>query len=407
METGTAAPAPTVEDPDRDKGEEDDGEEMAAAPQRTRTGLRIACFNLQRMRRERLGMHDQYLAFVATMASFDVLIVQELPHAIHPDELDWDNAAEDAKQMDAQLDMLCETLKLHSAPGSEWYYARLSPAAAAAALHEALPDVAADGTSPESPAQGDAGYPVSRDERHAVFVKAPDLRIQTHTCYSHAAGGEPFACPQLRVTVDVVDATLIDLMQSRTLSITSVHLAAHNAARRDAELRGMLGDFKFCVLERHMQALSMQANPITPEPLFGGKIVAPPEPVEMPTTALFVGDFNAALDDGALRKLDMAPALLKPQNGAHDSVVVDAPSMHRMREHGVEVVAERLMLDFLARPDEAVLAAMPEADAGDDADAEREKVRAAVERAASYYPIGVVVRKAAASAPATPPGVLV
>ena len=81
--------------------------------------------------------------------------------------------------------------------------------------------------------------------------------------------------------------------------------------------------------------------------------------------------------------------------------------MHRMRERGVEVVAERLMLDFLARPDEAVLAAMPGADAGGDADAEREKVRAAVERAASYYPIGVVVRKATASAPATSPGVLV
>jgi len=379
----------------------DDGEEMPAAPPPARTGLRIACFNLHRMRRERLGMHDQYLAFVATMASFDILVVQELPQAVHPNELDWDNAAEDAKQLDAQLDLLCETLKMHSAPGTEWYYARLSPSAAAAASHESLPDVAAEG------AQNGAGYAVARGERHAVFVKAPDLRIQTHTCYSHADGGEPFACPQLRVTIDVADPMLIDLMQSHTLSITSVHLAAHNAARRDAEMRGMLGDFKCWVLNKHMEALSMQANPITPQPLCGGKIVAPPEPVELPTTALFVGEFNAALDDASLRKHDMAPALLQPQNGAHDSAVVDAPSMHRMRERGVEVVAERLMVDFLARPDEAVLAAMPEADADADAEREREKIRAAVESAASYYPVAVVVRKASASAPATQPGVLV
>ena len=137
--------------------------------------------------------------------------------------------------------------------------------------------------------------------------------------------------------------------------------------------------------------------------------MAPPEPVELPTTAFFIGDFNAELDSGSLRQLDMAPALLQPHNGAHDSVVVDAPSMRRMRERGTEVVAERLMLDFLARPSEAVLAAMPDAnadaDADADADAERATARAAIDRAANYYPIGVVVRKSAA--PATQPGVLV
>lgn len=208
-ETGAAAAAPVHSLPDGDKtklipsGEEGVALEVTVAKQgestrifKERHELRIASFNSLKLRTGKAGLEEQWLLLIATLATFDIVLVQEVPA---------ESKIKDPKQTRAYL--LKKAFEHHS--GDEWSIVLSEPCG--------------PGSS----------------EVHVALVRSPIEIVSS--CTNRTACSVPLDHAPL--TIKVKD-TRFKNEGDQTWVLTSVHFPPKSRARdRDVQIKAFLKEY--------------------------------------------------------------------------------------------------------------------------------------------------------------------
>jgi len=301
--------------------DEEEGEEAVQElpPRKPRTGVRVVSLNACKLRTQNFGMHDQYLALVATLASFDVIVFQEIP------------ATDEA---DAQLTLLAKIFEKHTPRFDVFQYATSSASG--------------------PPSSADEGKNAKHKERHAIFVRAP-LRILAHAEIASLDDAR-FDYHPLQVLIEADDEAAA-LLGSNRLVVTSVHLPpAGRKKARDHQLRALLAHYPLKGAERIDEAFAARMAPESLAPKAAQKAWAKP-------IHLVCGDFNVHPGEKDADGKEVygltANGWARPLLGAQvptsgggktlDNFLLDAESEQLLHDR-TTVTAEVLSVDFLKRP---------------------------------------------------------
>lgn len=269
-------------------------------------GLRICSFNALKLRTEREGLADQWLALSAVFASFDVIMMCEIPAPpSDPRKLETSNFEQRVK---AFASLLAE----HTDDGRVWSMIESQPSGA----HNA------------------EGKLSGNPEVHVCFVKSPVKIVHEQWNTLHKIGDTLLEYAPFSVMIE--DSRFLDPGEGLFL-ITSVHLPPNTTDRRearDAQLKALL---KYYPLE----ASARLSKPFTSK---GAKDARVAKPMH-----IICGDFNVFVDDETygLTSNGWAQALIGEEiatssgRKCYDNFVVDAESKRQY-----QLFAEVLQLAF-------------------------------------------------------------
>lgn len=167
--------------------------------------VKVVAFNVLKLQMTKAGVADQWLAVVATFATFDVVVMQEIPHT---DE-----------KMRKQVEFFAQILEMHSKPGVSWTYHVSEPSG-----------------SKEEKDKGD-GRKKTYMERHAVFVRSPAkiVKVSQLPCIQGENGSVNFDYDPMTVLIE--SPVFEDVLGESRMLITSVHMPPASKERRDARDR--------------------------------------------------------------------------------------------------------------------------------------------------------------------------
>lgn len=278
--------------------------------------VKIVAFNVLKLQMNKAGIADQWLAVIATFATFDIVVMQEIPNK---DET-----------MKKQVAVFSQILQMHSEEGVTWDFRVSEP------------------SGPNTDSENSAR---AYKERHAVFVRSP-ARIVAHRQWERTDDGVRFDYEPLTVLVE--SPAFEEVLGERRVVVSSVHLPPSSGARRDArdrQLRAMLQAYPLSAEARLDTAFSAR----------GGKDAGPLS-THRRAVHMLMGDFNVAPqlrdDDGVelygLEKNGWAPPLIGKDiatssgKQCYDNMVMDAESHARVSERAF-VHAEVLELAFFQK----------------------------------------------------------
>ena len=274
--------------------------------------VKIVAFNVLKLQMNKAGIADQWLAVVATFATFDIVVMQEIPNK---DET-----------MKRQIAVFSQILAMHSDEGVTWDYRVSEP------------------SGPNS----DSAH--AYKERHAVFVRSP-ARIVAHRQWERTDDGVRFDYEPLTVLVE--SPAFEEVLGEPRVVVSSVHLPPSSGARREArdrQLRALLQAYPLSAEARLDTAFSARGGKDA-----GGR-------AHRRAVHMLMGDFNVApqLRDAegvelyGLEKNGWAPPLvgkdMATSSGRQcfDNMIMDAES-HACVSERAFVHAEVLELAFFQK----------------------------------------------------------
>ena len=261
-----------------------------------RHGIRICFFNCLKLRVDREGLLQQWLALSAVFASFDVIMMAEVPAPPTNPKKRADSTFE------KRINGFAELLRLHTDEGREW-----------SMLHS-RPSGAFDATGKLS----------GNHEVHVCFVKSPVRIVLENQSWGTLERIGDVKLDYAPLSVLVEDPRFQD-ENERTFLITSVHLPPSNRHRaRDAQLKALIRHYP-------LDAGARLSTPFTAKGARDAKLSKP--------THLICGDFNIFPNDTeyGLTKNGWAPPLIgelvSTSSGKqnYDNFILDAEAQRRFQ----------------------------------------------------------------------------
>ena len=263
-------PPSPPEPPEEDADGADDASSAAeaAAPEVVRTvfkkhhKIRVAAFNSLKLRLQMVGLEEQWMSLMRSFASFDVILVSEVPSEPSIKKLQ-DKRAYGMKRV---LDTFS-----HQVAGK----------ADSDHIDDLWQLVLSEPSGPGNP------------EIHAVFVKKPITVLPKKTTTNFNAGGVPLDHAPFCV---VVHDDRFERTDDRTWAFTSVHFPPKSrSSDRDAQLRAFFRSYA--------DSAEFRAN--TPFTEKGAK-----DAIQAVVNHVIAGDFNTYPADFALEKDGFSPPLI-------------------------------------------------------------------------------------------------
>lgn len=257
--------------------------------------VKIVAFNVLKLQMSKAAVADQWLAIVATFATFDIVVMQEIPHK---DET-----------MKKQIELFSQILKMHSSEDTTWDYRVSKPSG-----------------------------PGSYKERHAVFVKSPaKIVLDSQWVVSNGPDDVDVHFDYQPLTVLIESPVFEEVLGESRIVLSSVHLPPSSKERRDArdrQLNAML----------HGYPLSAEARLNTAFTRKGASDARSKK--HSRAIHMLMGDFNVAPqlkdDDGkevyGLEKNGWAPPLIGKDMSTssgqqcYDNMIVDSESFEALSE---------------------------------------------------------------------------